>query len=254
MGNSKLLYFTSVATGSSFTAIEIFNSNLFGLDIFYMGLSRKHWLSFSAKRVYSIIAFENVPQLILSIWFTFILGSPEVIPLTSMTFSTVSIVVMVISLALQKRINKTQNEVYISFDVIGKSVMDNIDICEKRKKSIKKYLCRYVFVINEKSLKIMKPFIGPVENGLQLQIYISCLAKKSYEYENKLIAAVDHESQKLKTTIKDEWNLSELPAISNISCEFKEAKLSMSEFAKIPKQSDDEGELDTLKAKNKSLE
>merc|ERR1712228_946425 len=226
MGNSKLLYFTSVATGSSFTAIEIFNSNMFGLDIFYMGLSRKHWLSFSAKRVYSIIAFENVPQLILSIWFTFILGSPEVIPLTSMTFSTVSIVVMVISLALQKRINKTQNEVYISFDVIGKSVMDNIDICEKRKKSIKKYLCRYVFVINEKSLKIMKPFI----------------------------AAVDHESQKLKTTIKDEWNLSELPAISNISCEFKEAKLSMSEFAKIPKQSDDEGELDTLKAKNKSLE
>merc|ERR1712228_170855 len=187
MGNSKLLYFTSVATGSSFTAIEIFNSNLFGLDIFYMGLSRKHWLSFSAKRVYSIIAFENVPQLILSIWFTFILGSPEVIPLTSMTFSTVSIVVMVISLALQKRINKTQDEVYISFDVIGKSVMDNIAICENRINAIKKYLSQSVFGINEKSLKIMKPFNGNAVNGVQLQLCISCSAEKSNTYKKNYV-------------------------------------------------------------------
>merc|ERR1712157_10151 len=76
---TKLLYMVSIVTGSSFSAIQIFNSNLFGLDVFYMGLTRNHILAFSAKKLHSIILFENCPQLILSIWYMLVLGKIRLI-------------------------------------------------------------------------------------------------------------------------------------------------------------------------------
>eukprot|EP01084_Bolivina_argentea_P265504 450067_1 len=62
-----LLYITSIIVGSSFSATSLFNSNLYALPIFDMGLSKSALSHFKTKRVYSIVLCENVPQLVLQL-------------------------------------------------------------------------------------------------------------------------------------------------------------------------------------------
>ena len=66
---SKLLYFLSICTGSSFTAVKLMNSNLFNLDAFSMDLDQKDLVRYQTKRVYSIVIME-VKYLI--VWYTFV--------------------------------------------------------------------------------------------------------------------------------------------------------------------------------------
>ena len=224
---SKLLYIVSVITGSSFAAIQIFNSNLFGLDIFCMGIPKQYLLSFTTKKVYSIILFENCPQLFLSCWYTILMGEITWIPTIQMIFSLISIVTTIISMVLQKKIYKTQDYVYITIDITGKCIMDNMKICRKRINGIKSYLCRSVLGINEKSVEIMKPFSGSVINGLQLQIHISYIHHKSNinvaeDYEGKLANSMENGS--LQQVIREEWKLSNTPHIEDIKCEFIRSK------------------------------
>ena len=55
---SKILYIFSIFTGSSFTAVELLNSNLFQLNIFSMDLSKNQLIGFEAKKIYSIVLIE----------------------------------------------------------------------------------------------------------------------------------------------------------------------------------------------------
>ena len=54
----KTLYFISIISGSSFSAIALVNSNLFQLSIFTMGLSRYHKSIFRNKRFFSVVLLE----------------------------------------------------------------------------------------------------------------------------------------------------------------------------------------------------
>ena len=55
---AKLLYVTSVLTGSSFTAVEIMNSNIFGLSYFEMNLTHRQRIAFKTQRIYSVVMLE----------------------------------------------------------------------------------------------------------------------------------------------------------------------------------------------------
>lgn len=52
-----ILYIASMCMGSSFAAVELFNSNLFSLEIFDMGLSRIQLIEFKVKRM-SLVFLE----------------------------------------------------------------------------------------------------------------------------------------------------------------------------------------------------
>ena len=56
--NSKILFILSILCGSSFTAIELMNSNLFQIYSLSMGLSREQIHRYMAKSVYSIVFLE----------------------------------------------------------------------------------------------------------------------------------------------------------------------------------------------------
>ena len=56
--NVRLLYFVSVISGSSFSAISLCNSYLFQLSVFSMGLSKYHQSIFQNKRFYSVVLLE----------------------------------------------------------------------------------------------------------------------------------------------------------------------------------------------------
>ena len=55
---SALLLLCSICTGSSFVAVALFNTYIFKLNIFDMGLTRKQLTKFSTRRIYSIVLLE----------------------------------------------------------------------------------------------------------------------------------------------------------------------------------------------------
>merc|ERR1712228_520213 len=120
----------------------------------------------------------------------------------------ISVLITFINLVTQKQIYEAQNSVSITLDISDKSVIDNLKIYELRMNEIKSYLCRSVLVVNAKSIKIMKPLDGVVQNGLQLQIHITLALGKDpdkvkADYEKKLRDAIDAK----------EWQLSALPKV-----------------------------------------
>ena len=66
--NKKLILLTALC-GSAFAAIELCNSRAFRRGLFNMGLTESHIKKFQAKRIYSTVIFENVPQLCVQIWY-----------------------------------------------------------------------------------------------------------------------------------------------------------------------------------------
>ena len=96
--HSSLLYLVSVITGSSFSAINIFTSYIFQLELFNMSLPRNYLMQFRTNRVYSIVFFENIPQIGLQIWYCFVLGRINLITICTMTFSFISIVVTIFAM------------------------------------------------------------------------------------------------------------------------------------------------------------
>eukprot|EP01084_Bolivina_argentea_P129062 228012_1 len=258
---SKILYLMAVLSGSAFTAVELFNSSMFALNIFYMGLSKQYLLSFMIKKVYSIVLLENCMQLILSLWYMLLLGRLEFIPLASMIFSVISIIVAVITIILQKRIYKTQDYVYITIDITGQCILDNIKICENRIKNIKSHLCTSSLGVSTQFVEIMKPFAGSIQNGIQLQIHIS------YIHDKSNIDVADHYYKRLDTAIKngqlqqiimDEWKLLTAPTIpvNKIFSQFikskEKKKLSILRRAAMPSDNseDDTDENEGLNRKD----
>ena len=62
--NVKILYGVSIIFGSSFSGIELCNSNLFQWYIFYMNLPRMYKRIFKHKRfVYNVRIIHNLPHL-----------------------------------------------------------------------------------------------------------------------------------------------------------------------------------------------
>eukprot|EP01084_Bolivina_argentea_P209705 357148_1 len=226
---TPLLYFSSIITGSSFNAIQIFNSNLYGLDIFYMGLHRKHIMSFSTKKLHSIIVFENLPQLGLSCWYLVVLGRLSWIPLTQIAFSLISIIVTIITIVLQTRIDRTQDFIYIAIDVEGDCIMESRARCKNRIIWLKKYMARIVLGVNAKWVEVQKPFAGAVRNGLRMEMYVSFVHQEDKEklenhYQRMIQTYIDNGL--LAKEMRQQWKLQTDigPNISVKECVFNESK------------------------------
>ena len=54
----KVIYFVTLIAGSSFSSIALFNSYLFRLNIFSMGLTKKQIAVFQNKRIFSVVLME----------------------------------------------------------------------------------------------------------------------------------------------------------------------------------------------------
>ncbi|ETO19501.1 hypothetical protein RFI_17729 [Reticulomyxa filosa] len=59
------LVITTMISGSVFASIELFNTNLFGMDMFSMGLPERQVKKCATQRLFSNILMENTPQIIL---------------------------------------------------------------------------------------------------------------------------------------------------------------------------------------------
>lgn len=123
---SIILIIAVAFSGSSFGAIELANSNLFGYELFCMGLSARHLKEFQGKRFFSSVLFENAPQLGSQIYFLVLLGSPDEATVVALLSSTVSIVLSVVDVwSARHLVSVMKRQAKTGMDVI--SIEFNID-------------------------------------------------------------------------------------------------------------------------------
>ena len=107
----RYLSFLSFISGSSFAAVELVNSRLFGLDVFCMNLAKKHLDEFNQNRLISVVFTENLPQLILQIAFTVLIyGDIDSVAMMAMTSSALSIVAAFVEWQNQRFVGKTRSK------------------------------------------------------------------------------------------------------------------------------------------------
>ena len=212
----KLLYISSFITGSSFAAVELFNSNILALYVFDMGLYKKHSLQFNNSKIYSIVLLENFPQIILKIWRGILINFNQVV-LVSMTWSVISIIVTIISIFGRKKIEATQGYLVITFDVIAQNEIINVEVCQHRVGKIKKTLA-VILGINKNLIEIQKP--DPVPHGLQIVVNIS-MTDTHHDFESRNFKGLIVEAQEnntLQKLFQETWDLKNLPNVTNVNC------------------------------------
>ena len=127
----KLIILTGIC-GSAYAAVELCNSRAFGLGIFNMGLTEMHLRAFHSTRIYSTIMCENIPQLIIQLWYLHEQNKFDVIVTWSFISSIVSIFIAIVdvystmSLVRAMKMSKKQgflNGQSYSFELIGDCIV-----------------------------------------------------------------------------------------------------------------------------------
>ena len=122
-----VLLVLSIIFGSSFSAIEFCNSNLFQLRICYMNLPRIYRRRFKQRRWQSVIIFENIPQLLLqTVHIAYYSDNQDwtmqYITLSAMIFSLLSIILALFQCYTQKFLFDHQNLLLLRFEVHSKII------------------------------------------------------------------------------------------------------------------------------------
>ena len=121
--NIKYLYFVSIIFGSSFTAIELSNCGLFCLNKCNMGLNKHQLAIFANKRLFSVILFENIPQIILQFIYIFIISKHVTfIIILSIIFSLISIIICIFEYLSQNVLLNVNEMCIVKFEIISKKI------------------------------------------------------------------------------------------------------------------------------------
>eukprot|EP01084_Bolivina_argentea_P016084 30140_1 len=166
------LLMLSFVCGSSFAAVQICSSNAFDLNLFSIPLSKLDKAGFQCKRVYSVVLFENVPQLIIAITFIAIVGVEDennAIVYVSMVFSAISIFMMVMSSLTTKELLDTQDYSVILLNVTGSMFGDNLKHCRTKTNAIRRHMS-VLLGVDESLVEIPRP--RQIHHGFLLEFIL----------------------------------------------------------------------------------
>ena len=88
----RFLYMLAILFGSAFAAVDVCNSNLFYLPMFSMGLNKRQKAIFKNQRLLSTVLFENIPQVILQLIYSYLTEQITLVTLVAIGFSSISII------------------------------------------------------------------------------------------------------------------------------------------------------------------
>eukprot|EP01084_Bolivina_argentea_P148085 258980_1 len=209
-----LLFLISILCGSSFAAIKLCRSNLFNLLVFSIPLNKKAALYFQTNKLYSTIFFQNIPQLVLAVWYVQVLNEmPNPIVYISMTFSTISIITTIISMQTAKKLVYSQDYSSIEFEVTGSMIGANIKRCRNNVRKIR-YEIGIILGLHENLVEIMRPKQIPGGVKIYANIYIN--NAKAIDLNCKQLIIDANNSGDLVNMVMNSWRLSGVPVISNI--------------------------------------
>ena len=130
-----------------------------------------------------------------------------------MGFSILSLAITVLAMLSQKKIVHARDFVSIEFDITGPSIMENKASCKNRVKSIQ-YAFGSLLGLNDELIEIIRP--TAIKQGLKLCVNIYINNTKAIDMNIEKDVKEANEKGDLQGIIKDAWNLSSTPIISNI--------------------------------------
>ena len=123
----KVLFSLCVILGSAFAAVELCSCHLFYKSYFGLELDSQTMKSFRHLRLYSVVLFENIPQLIILILFSVLSDTVTEITIISAIFSMISIMISTFEFRLENILAKNNQSnaislVAIKFEIISSDI------------------------------------------------------------------------------------------------------------------------------------
>eukprot|EP01083_Nonionella_stella_P252402 869671_1 len=143
-----------------------------------------------------------------------ILGGENFITVSSMCSSIISLIISLMSLTIERAINKTQDYSIISMDITGDCMDTRAPKCRTMSSKLKKYISRIIGVdIN--MIEIVKPMY--VAKGLSLDIIIYVNENRQNKQKQMYEILIEaNQNGKLPQLLQKAWKLKGVPIISNI--------------------------------------
>ena len=216
----RFLYFLSIVFGGSFSAIDLCNSNLFQFQIFYMNLSREYKQIFKNKRVLSIVIFENIPQFVIQILYSFIYNniSINIITIIAMIFSFLSIILTFFEFSTKQYLFKTENGIIIKMEINSKEIeimtrTQFIKRIEHKRYSISNEIAK-ILSIDFNTIELLKPI--PSSKGVILIFHIQTHVENAKKLKVFNTLSSDENNQRISQRLKQTYKISQIPYIVNI--------------------------------------
>ena len=205
--NGTKLYVLSLLCGSTFSAVELLNSNLFGMSLFEMGLNHQDLRRFNRNRMWSVVLLENLPQLLLQLIYAgFVEKELGAVSLTAFLSSALSIAVAALDFISTGKVMKMEHSECI-FTVKVTSSEPGFQQQRKRLRHRTKALALAIFDIFEGSVSSVEILpVRPSAKGLVLDILVSSSSLTESAIQSKL---EEDGMESLKSEIASKWDLNE---------------------------------------------
>ena len=130
-----------------------------------------------------------------------------------MSLSALSIIIAIISIRSAKQLIQSQDYYSIEFDITGPSIAADF---RKHRNNVKKirYQVSGILGLHENLVEIVRP--TQIANGLKIHINLYINRTTSIDKNPKQMIMKANDSEQLPNSIKNTWELSEVPTISNI--------------------------------------
>ena len=219
---SIILVVAVCVSGNSFGAIELANSNLFGMDLFSMGLNPRHLKQFQGKRIYSSVILENIPQLAVQIYFLSYLGAFDEATFVALLSSSISVILSVVDIWSAKRLVSVMDETKSAINTGGSGVninkiefliLSNQEIESKKQilltkpRALAKAIAE-TLIVDQRTVEIYQLLAST--HGVKIGFTVYAI---NYDCD-KMIENLIKEKTKLQLLITNYWELKQFPDVS----------------------------------------
>eukprot|EP01083_Nonionella_stella_P113264 333815_1 len=220
MNWNLVLILACAISGNSFGSIELANSNLFGIELFSMGLPSHALKEFQSKRFYSSVLLENVPQLAVQIYFLTLLKAFDEPTFVALLSSSISVVLSVVDIWSAQRLlsvmDKAKNDDSVDINKIEFLLRSNIEIDERkhilvnRPHALAKAIAE-TLTVDRRNIEIYQLLAG----SRGLKVGFTCY---SIDYNcDQMCADLINKRLALQYLIANHWNLKQFPRIKDIA-------------------------------------
>ena len=219
--NLRMLYLLSIISGSSFSAIELCNSNIFQLSKFNMSLTKSQKARFRNKRVFSVVLLENLPQ--LTIQLIYLLGDDSsnskdgsVITIFAIIFGILSVVLSLFESFEKSALMSREASILIKFKLESKQIgtmrkliFRETFVCQR---SVITHEFAKILEIDSKIIEELQPI--QISNGALMRFYIKTQNINVKSVTEKI--KNEYNNGDLKENIGKCFGLKEVPKIVDL--------------------------------------
>ena len=182
-----------------------------------MGLNPRHLKEFQAKRIYSSVLLENIPQLCVQIYFLTLLGGFDEATFVALLSSSISVILSVVDIWSAKRLvsvmDQTKNDGLVNINTIEFIILSNEEIENKKPilltkpRALAKAIAE-TLIVDSRNVEIYQLLAST--HGIKIGFNVYAI---NYDCDKMIDDLID-EQKKLQLLITNYWHLKQFPNVS----------------------------------------